>query len=327
MRNKLLDQIRFFAALSVVLIHTPFPGVLGQGFEAVARIAVPIFFMVSGFYAFGKSKEKLLKSAKKTAILLLWSVGLYFVWGVLWSFYKGNTADYLKNYFSLNSLVETVALNNGIILGHLWFLLALLYCYLLYTFLLRKAPDFIQVGLSSVLFVGFFVARELLKWGGVEDPVYYLRNYLFVGIPYFLCGMLINKYREKILNVPISAFMVAFCIGLVLSIIERFTIGCSDLYVGTPIAVIALFSLTLNPNLKSNENLSKLGKLYAGDIYIFHMLIITIVNVAASVVGILNLTLFPWVRPFIVIAISLSVAVIVVYIRNNILTRCKKRKF
>ncbi len=323
MRNKLLDQIRFFAAILVILIHTPFPGVIGQGFEAVARIAVPIFFMVSGFYAFGKSKEQLLKSAKKTAVLLLWSVALYFVWGVLWSVYKGNTVAYLKNYFSLNSLVDTIFFNNGVILGHLWFLLALLYCYLIYAFLLKKASNFIKFCICALLLLAFFITRTLFQLGGAEDPVYYLRNFAFVGIPYFLCGVLINKYREKALNISTSVLVATFFLGLVLSIAERFTLGCSDLYVGTPVAVIALFSLTLNPNLKSNENLSKLGKLYAGDIYIFHMLIITIVNAAASVVGILNLTLFPWVRPFIVIVISILVAFVRISLKDKIRVKIK----
>ena len=68
MRNKILDQIRLFAAILVIFIHTPFPGIIGHGVEAIARIAGPIFFMISGFYAAKKSKEQLLKSAKKTVI-------------------------------------------------------------------------------------------------------------------------------------------------------------------------------------------------------------------------------------------------------------------
>jgi|GEM_PF-1683173 len=53
------------------------------------------------------------------------------------------------------------------------------------------------------------------------------------------------------------------------------------------------------------------------------MLIITIVNVAASVVGILNLTLFPWVRPFIVIVISILVAFVRISLKDKIRVKIK----
>lgn len=49
-RNTSIDFLRFICAFLVVCIHAPFPGVIGGCIKAVARIAVPIFFMSTGFF-------------------------------------------------------------------------------------------------------------------------------------------------------------------------------------------------------------------------------------------------------------------------------------
>ena len=323
MRNKLLDQIRLIAAFMVVLIHAPLPGKAGQVFEAISRVAVPLFFMVSGYYALGKSKEKLLKSARKTAIMLLWSVGVYFVWGVLWSLYKRTTAEYLIKFFSAKSILETFVFNNGVILGHLWFLLALLYCYLIYTYILRKASPFVQTTVSAVLLISFFVVRELLKISGVSNPVYYLRNFMFVGIPFFLIGGLVNRYKEHLINLATPFWVGLMCVGVAVTLVERFSVDCCDLYAGTIIAAVALFVFAQKPGLIVGNMLAEMGEKYAGDIYIFHSLIITLLNAAASVVGILSLGVFTWIRPVIVFIASIAVSYLRIAIKKKMFKNSK----
>lgn len=44
-----IDLWRGVAAFLVVAIHCPFPRVLGEAVANVGRIAVPFFFIVSGF--------------------------------------------------------------------------------------------------------------------------------------------------------------------------------------------------------------------------------------------------------------------------------------
>lgn len=44
------DILKFFCSFLIVCIHCPFPGEAGQWFTALTRIAVPIFFMISGYY-------------------------------------------------------------------------------------------------------------------------------------------------------------------------------------------------------------------------------------------------------------------------------------
>ena len=49
-RNTGIDILRFICAFLVVCIHAPFPGIIGGCVKAVSRIAVPIFFMSTGYF-------------------------------------------------------------------------------------------------------------------------------------------------------------------------------------------------------------------------------------------------------------------------------------
>lgn len=45
-----MDILKFLCAFLIVCIHRPFVGTAGAYFTALTRIAVPIFFMITGYY-------------------------------------------------------------------------------------------------------------------------------------------------------------------------------------------------------------------------------------------------------------------------------------
>lgn len=51
-RLNLLCIVEAMAAFLVVFIHAPIPGVIGDCVCGVARISVPLFFIISGFFLF-----------------------------------------------------------------------------------------------------------------------------------------------------------------------------------------------------------------------------------------------------------------------------------
>ena len=52
MRNRNLDVLKFVASIFVIFIHISFPGNFGVFVGALARFAVPAFFMVSGYFSY-----------------------------------------------------------------------------------------------------------------------------------------------------------------------------------------------------------------------------------------------------------------------------------
>lgn len=50
MRNNNLDILKAISAFLVVCIHIKFPGKFGEYINIIAALAVPIFFMITGYY-------------------------------------------------------------------------------------------------------------------------------------------------------------------------------------------------------------------------------------------------------------------------------------
>lgn len=56
-RNNGIDILRFLCAFFVVCIHAPFLGIAGSYIKAIDRIAVPVFFICSGYFLSVKSRD------------------------------------------------------------------------------------------------------------------------------------------------------------------------------------------------------------------------------------------------------------------------------
>ena len=49
-----INMLKGIACIIVVFLHVPFPGLLGKLISFELNFSVPIFFMISGFFAFKK---------------------------------------------------------------------------------------------------------------------------------------------------------------------------------------------------------------------------------------------------------------------------------
>ena len=84
-RNKSLDVLKLIASYFVVFIHIKFSGLAGDIVEALARFAVPVVFMVSGYFAYSNSTEKLISKMKNIIKIYFWGAVIYiFVSMVFW---------------------------------------------------------------------------------------------------------------------------------------------------------------------------------------------------------------------------------------------------
>ena len=65
MRNRTLDMVKAICAYAVVLLHVHFPGNAGIIANVLARFAVPVFFMVSGYFCFRGDDTEFIRTGKK----------------------------------------------------------------------------------------------------------------------------------------------------------------------------------------------------------------------------------------------------------------------
>lgn len=318
-RNGLLDQNKLIAAFFVILLHSPFPGIVGEAFESLARFAVPFFFMVSGYYVYDKPRKAIKKSLLKNLLLLASSLVLYVAWDLAWSLYQGNTAEKFETWFSLQSIIDIFIFNNGVLLGHLWFILALIYCYLIYL-AVSKLGFKAKLIISTVLLVMNFALNIVLTNAGITDPGYFTRNFLFTGLPFFMIGELF-AYGKFSLNGKKLLLWVTMVAGIVLTILQRFCIGFSELYLGSVLICVALFALTISRQMPSSNLLANIGKRANTSVYVLHVIIIACLNMAGSVLGMLQSTAFLLVRPFATLLLSIVAAYILYAIKTKVNSR------
>ena len=82
MRNDKLDWVKSGCAILIIFIHVNFPGKLGYVMDSLARIGVPLFFIVSGYYCVVNDENCLAKIRKKIhrmCILLLSLTVIYII--------------------------------------------------------------------------------------------------------------------------------------------------------------------------------------------------------------------------------------------------------
>ena len=61
MKNDCLNVCKGIAAFFIVFIHCNFPSPVGGMMNGLARFGVPLFFMVSGYFSYGKGMDTVKK--------------------------------------------------------------------------------------------------------------------------------------------------------------------------------------------------------------------------------------------------------------------------
>lgn len=169
---------------------------------------------------------------------------------------------------------------------HLWYLYA--YMNTLFTFLLIKRCRIKAIAYSVATLLicaniilgkySFFFSDSFIT------AQHFLRNFLFIGIPCFLAGILVKKHLKVLSKRELYMYIISFVL-LILTFIEyKYTnntekiIGIGALYISTvPTAIILVF-VTLSIKQTKDNILSKIGREYSLYIYIFHVMTMIILS-------------------------------------------------
>lgn len=318
-KNITINFVRVIACIFVVLIHCRFPGTLGEYTVALARLAVPFFVLVTGFYSYSSDRGVCIAKAKtglkKTGIL---TGACLVISTILNSIAEkvggGGTLDWLIPNFTLKNAVKFILFNRlSFVNWAIWYLLALLYVYLIYIFLLKRNLLRIAYKLAPVLLIFNIIIQEVLNL-----PWYVAGNFLFTVLPFFLIGRWISEEEVS----PSRKLM--YCVQIVstgMVFLEQFMFGESALYIGTIGASLSIFILTRDDVLSGRTwagYVGWFGENYFIPIYLCHCGIIQIFN-ALTEEG--YVVISPYIAPLAVIMISIVLSTPYVLIRNRIYRR------
>ena len=322
-KNDTLELIKLFAAYMVVFIHISFRGNAGLVIDALARFAVPFFFLTSGYYSYQITCEKIKTRIKHIFSLLVFSSVIYTVFEVvkLLKYNPNGLTDLLNKYTDLGTYIKLFVFNLPVISGHLWYLFAILYVYVIFYFVTKfRVKEKVVFAASFSLLALHVLLGECLSAFGIVLPLTFLRNFALMGIPFFALGLFAKKHEHKICAIPNFAVFLFLAIGVLESIISRFLFAENELYIGSLFILTALVTVTLKcKDAKYPAFLTTLNGCSAY-IYIFHSMISTILLIIYGMIGVDIYSSVPLenLHPIMVCVVSTVFSFILIKILNKL---------
>ena len=269
-RNYSLNILKGVCCILIVFNHCKFPGITGNLIENYARIGVPVFFMISGFFVSNNDKLKVNKKIVKTMMMLIYSCLFWLIYNILRFYFIDNAQlfTYLNNLINIKTIGKFILLNENPFWGHLWFINALLYCYIYQYIIIKfnkqKKVEIIEKVLAICLLIFYIIINIIIIKDDLSN-IYLIRNFIFMGIPFFCIGKHINVNKIYFEKIKILIIIVLFILLNIEILLYR-----SELYISSIFLSIYLFKLCLkNPN-NYNKLLDYIGDKISMYVYILH---------------------------------------------------------
>ena len=318
-RNQYLNYWKGIACFGVVFVHTRFPVEQLDGIlQTIFRFAVPLFFMVSGYFCYGEDREivekKLPAKVKRIFWLNLGGCFYYFIMqmaiAVFGDSHGGEAAvpERLHLLFNKEKMIQWLVFNQDPFVNIMWFTSALLYCYIIIWVINHFNLYKISYKLIPVLIVIHLVMGNVLILFGVEINKVCYRNFLLFGLPFVLLGNWLHKNQEYILEkTTVKKCQMTLLAGWVLGMAEWFIEGRREMYLGTLLVLFSIFLLTLyQPEKKESSFLTIIGEKYSLFIYVVHYsLIVVLERFSEKLVmpGSTTYYIYGFIRPFLIFGI------------------------
>ena len=282
-----IEIFRVVAAFLVVAIHTSPLTVYSVTADfiltrVIARVAVPFFFMVTGYFVLSKGTG-VRHFLKKTAIIYAASAALYLPVNV----YAGHLQEW-----TLLDLVQQVFFEGTFY--HLWYLPAAMLGAWLTSLIMRRCPRGAGFAIISVLYVFGLLGDSY--WGLIENvpggsSVYnalfalmgYTRNGLFFAPMFMLLGARLRDARQSGVGFELMGFVAAFALMLAEALFARGQ-GWQrhdSMYIFLPFVMYFLFALLTRVRGEVRLPLGSFSLL----VYILHPAVIIAVRGAARFAG------------------------------------------
>ncbi len=141
-RNQCLNFLKGLGSTGVVFIHITFPGLTGEIISKMAQFAVPVFFMITGYYALGCTDTVIGKRLIKILKIFMYGYAWFFAYNIISQVRNGTWAGWLKANYTLKALIKYVVFCDIDFAIPLWYLIAMAETYILWYFAIRGKNTF-----------------------------------------------------------------------------------------------------------------------------------------------------------------------------------------
>ncbi len=293
-RDKSLDFLRILSMLLVIIIHLSnyycrrysdisTSSYLGATiYNAISRVSVPIFFMISGSLILGQNyeKEKYIKKIKRFVIVLIsWNI-IYILWN---KFYMNIDITSFKDIISL--IIKPVK-------AHLWFLYAILGLYIITPFIQNMLKNMdnnlenlfiklwlifsgfyyiIKIIIQSLLHINFEVIYPI----PLVQATYYLGYYIVGYILYKRITPEYKKYERLSTLLLVLCSLITISATFIISLLKgkyfELLFGYRSIFI--IISSLCVYSLILiNKDKFEDTNIFEKLSPYSFGVYLFHVI-------------------------------------------------------
>lgn len=300
-RNTTLDVLRIILAILVVYIHLNNKLYNKSGLDGLslvfddiimilARTAVPIFLAISGYCLYRNNQSEERASIKRSLRhLILLTMGCFAIYITINIFLVGPQMTAAR--FTTSRFFQLVLFNQtGGIIGSaaLWFLLALIACYIIYYLYPYFSKSQKYLPIMAVLLYTWTICVSPVYGNLILDkePIFLYRNYLSLGLPFFTLGYFCHKYQQQIKatisNQTIKFTILAFALYFMEQIIylaNGHHRNPMEISIMMPLVVVGILMLaTQHPKLLAKTKFPAWSAKYSLYLYIGHTAVISIMS-------------------------------------------------
>lgn len=300
-RNMNLDVLKGICAYLVIVIHCGFP-FWSAYIDAFCRVAVPLLFMISGYFCRGEWSEIKRKVVNLMKIFVA-GEGLYF----LYNFHiQGNGwRAWLLEQVDMDTIRKILIYNDTGIFMAGWFLLSLMYSYLIFGLFVKIRMKKQSYALIPLLILWLWGWQRVAMICRID--LKYLDVKVLRAVPFFLLGNFLRDKEDEIRHKCNGKWVyVLMIIGTFLVFFERLLIEqlvfkpALFLYLGNVILAVASFAWALYMSeCKWLNGIAYIGKNLSLYIYVIHMWIFAMIGKTENVTYIFQVcilsTIVAWV--------------------------------
>lgn len=320
-RNKALNLLKGLACIVVVLIHIRFPGIVGEiVWQSIASFAVPIFFMIAGYFAFEKDEYVIKKRMLK--ILKFFFIGYmsYLIYYISVETYSGTLFEWLSRNFRLYTPIQLTIFCTVSFLYPLWYLIAMTETYFCWYFIVQQKKELIAIKTIPFLFIAMILFDIYCQTKNV--PWMFGMNFLLRAMPYFLLGYFFRIKEHFFKSFSFSAIIMVVSLGSLFSIIPivlNFQYKIS--IVGNVLYSLGIFALAIKvPNKSYCKVLEYIGDKLSLNVYLYHYLVYFVIKNICNCCNFdfdIKTGLFGWIRPIVIVLLTLMFAQMIEMIKNR----------
>lgn len=281
-----LYVLKAFCAFGVVLLHTQF--FAREYFIPICRLAVPLFFMISGYFMVSDTGEVSVTHLWKTIQkifrinLITTTIYLLFFTSVCLLQYTVTGDTNFRDLFYPENFWRKFLLANPYV-RVLWYLVAYMEALLVIIFSVRfKFYAYLQKYFPLFFVLGLLIGVYNF-WSSVETI--YHRNFIMTAIPFIMLGAWIKQHLQESLVIWGRSLSVLLGACLIFAYIEYFILKLYDIENRGDYSLTTIFLsfflflfLVRSSDFGKNTVFVSIGKYLSLSIYLYHVLVYEIIH-------------------------------------------------